>query len=223
MYPNPRPEAFISLTSELIPEGEAVETELGADFSTFLYIKRGSQGTPPLKVLERRIAQIDVFILLIGRRYGSVVQEDGRGAVEWEFDTAHERAKKGELEMMGFIPKPPKNETTEPSQAAFIDKVTSFRDGIWCNSYKDSVELVDAVQRSVKQWLLRFREQAIVRRFKIIRLADRVVISFAGISMGVFLATWICLGPSLSLCLATGCVLAACLTVFCLLRKSVRL
>jgi hypothetical protein len=219
MLPNPNPEAFISLTSELSDEGKAVESELQPCFKTFHYLNSGAGSRPPDKVLEEKIASVDIFILIMGRKYGSFVSGDAavRGWVEWEHDTANTRAKTNELELMPFVPKPPKNAATEKRQSLFIDKVMTTH---YCNSYANVLELRMAVRRSLWQWLVEFRRRTIMGRLSMVQIADRIVTAFAIASVTFFVVSCRAAGVTFELSAKITGIVGSCLALLWALRKT---
>src|SRR5829696_4320083 len=135
-------ELFISSTSDFDPERAELEKhkELRGLCRQFHYGEFGAGSdeegnTSPKAILERRLKGADVFICLLGSRYGSLFQppdsEKPISIVEWEFMTAQSRPG---LEIMPFTKNVPREEI-EASQLDFINRVSRFDDGRWGKKY----------------------------------------------------------------------------------------
>lgn len=150
---------FISSTSDLKAEREALEEELHRAYKLFLYEDFGAGSdaaghTTPEEILQEQLKKADVFICLLGPRYGSPYRppDDMRSIVEWEFATA--RARPG-LEVMPFRKVVPE-EQIEPPQRAFINRISAFGSGgLWCERFDSSQTLVRVVRASLEKWLIR--------------------------------------------------------------------
>lgn len=150
---------FISSTSDLKAEREALEEELHRAYKLFLYedFGAGSDGaghTTPEEILREQLAKSDVFICLLGPRYGSPYKppDDLRSIVEWEFTTAQSRPG---LEVMPFRKVVPEDQI-EPPQRAFINRISVFGSGgMWCEKFDSSQTLVKVVRESLEKWLIR--------------------------------------------------------------------
>lgn len=145
---------FISSTSDLKAERQALAEDLRRLYEPFLYEEFGAGGVSPEDVLREKLEKSDVFIGLLGPRYGSPYQPPGdmRSIVEWEFDTARSHPN---LEVMPFRKVVPKD-TVEPSQLEFINRLTAFgRGGMWCKEFDSPQTLVKVVRESLEGWIIR--------------------------------------------------------------------
>jgi hypothetical protein len=160
-------ELFISSTSDFDPERAALEKhkELRGLCRQFHYGEFGAGGdeegnTSPKAILEKRLEGADVFVCLLGSRYGSLYQPPGGAKpvsiVEWEFMTAQSRPG---LEIMPFIKNVPREEI-EASQLDFIGRVSEFDSGRWGKKYTSPEELPGVVHWCVQKWLARQYKKA---------------------------------------------------------------
>ena len=144
---------FISSTSDLKTERQALAADLGRLYEPFLYEDHGAGGVPPEDVLKEKIENSDVFIGLLGPRYGSPYSppDDTRSIVEWEFDTARSR---DTLAVMPFRKIVPDNQI-EPPQLQFIERLSAFgKGGMWLKEFDSPQTLVKLVRESLESWLI---------------------------------------------------------------------
>lgn len=102
----PRPPVvFISSTSDLAAEREALASMLPPAYAPYLYERDRAGSRSPEDRCREMIEHSDVFVCLLGERFGSLYSFDvgPRSIVEWEFDTARER---DHLELMTFQKEP---------------------------------------------------------------------------------------------------------------------
>ena len=171
-----KPIVFISSTSDLVAERAAVATALRPSCEVYLYEEVGGGRASPREQCERAIRRSDVFVILLGPTFGSTVPEDeqGRSIVEWEVDTAMRRPF---LEVMPFIKGGRDNVSADPRQQSFLVRIRDFNQGLWCKFFRTPGELVELVNQSVRDWLIRFWPKVVNRR--IIRLASRILLPIA--------------------------------------------
>lgn len=144
---------FISSTSDLKAERQALAKNLRPKYEAFLYEELGAGGTPPEEVVKKQIEESDVFIGLLGPRFGTPYRppEDERSIVEWEFDTARELRT---LAVMPFRKKVP-TEQVEPPQRKFIERISAFgKGGMWLKDFDSTQTLVKLVSDSLEGWLI---------------------------------------------------------------------
>jgi hypothetical protein len=163
-------ELFISSTSDFDPERAELEKhkELRGLCRQFHYGDFGAGSdeaghTSPAAILEGELRKTDVFICLLGSRYGSLYQppdgEEPISIVEWEFKTAQSRPG---LEIMPFSRNVPPDEI-EPPQRDFINRVSRFDQGRWGKRYDSPQELAGVVHWCLQKWLARQYKRARVR------------------------------------------------------------
>jgi hypothetical protein len=152
---------FISSTSDLRAEREALAAaeELRRAYKLFLYEDFGSGSdqagnTSPEAILRETLSKCDVFICLLGPRYGSPYRPpaDMRSIVEWEFETAQSRPG---IEIMPFRKVVPEDEV-EPRQRDFIKRISAFgMGGRWFEKFDSPQTLTHLVRKSLESWLAR--------------------------------------------------------------------
>lgn len=145
---------FISSTSDLTEERQALAADLRTLYEPFLYEEFGAGSTAPEDVIREKLEKSDVFIGLLGPRYGTPYKPpaDMRSIVEWEFDAASRR---NHLEIMPFR-KTVSQEQIEPSQLNFINRLSKFgRGGMWCKEFDSTQTLVKLVRESLEGWIIR--------------------------------------------------------------------
>jgi hypothetical protein len=150
---------FISSTSDLQAERQALAEaeELRRLGKPFLYEGFGAGSdeagnTSPEDILRGKLEKADVFICLLGPRYGSLYNPPGdmRSIVEWELDTAQSHPG---LEIMPFRKIVP-DDQIELAQRDFINRVTAFgKGGKWCEKYDSPQTLTKLVHDSLVKWL----------------------------------------------------------------------
>lgn len=179
---------FVSSTSDLKQERRALEAELHGLYRVFLYEDFGAGSnqagnTTPEMILQERIRRADVFICLLGPRYGSPYKppEDLRSIVEWEFSTAEGFP---DLEVMPFRKIVPEDQI-EPRQLAFINRISSFgKGGRWCEKFDSPQTLATVVRESLEKWLVRQYKKA---QAKVTPWLSRVLVPIAIGSVGLCL------------------------------------
>lgn len=154
---NGKPVLFISSTSDLEAEREALLAQLGTLYEPYLYEKdRARRGSPQERCREM-IERSHVFVGLLGGSYGSPLPGEERSIVEWELDTARER---GDLEVMAFVKKLPEGAPADPRQKRLLERVTAFDSGLWCKLFDSTEALIRLVRGSLEAWLVEFWARA---------------------------------------------------------------
>jgi Domain of unknown function (DUF4062) len=150
-----KPLIFISSTSDLAPEREALAAELRPTYDLYLFEEDRARGASPERRCREQIGRCNVFVGILGARYGSSFpgDEDQRSIVEWEFDTA--RAGRQDLEIMPFV-KQGADASDDPRQKRFLARLTDFKSGLWCRFFDSSDALVREARRSLEGWLIEF-------------------------------------------------------------------
>ncbi len=153
-----KPLVFISSTSDRQADRSAIADALSPTFVPYLFEQDRARGVPPRQRCAEMIDSCDSFIGILGTEYGSSYEEPdeqqpGRSITEWEFDTASQR---DGLEMMMFVSSEINNTKVDARQQSFLDRVQSFHSGKWCKFFSSPRELVDLVNKSLKQWLVEY-------------------------------------------------------------------
>ena len=178
-----KPRIFISSTSDLEDERLALNADLLPHFEPYLYERDRARGKSPEDHCQRMIDQSDVFILLLGQSYGTPIPNENRSIVEWEFDTASNRA---DLELLAFVRQMALFKINDVRQKQLIERVTTFRGGIWCNYYTSSQDLVVKVKDSLMQWLVEFYVAARTSQSGLNRTVTKIMLIVGGFSVSVF-------------------------------------
>lgn len=126
---------------------------LGRLYEVYSYDRDRARRQSPESHCRQMIAESHVFLGVLGTRYGSRFPGSAQSIVEWEFETA---VAQENVELLGFIKTPGEQEAVEPEQKAFIDRVTDFRGGLWCEWYDTPSELVERARTALEQWLVEF-------------------------------------------------------------------
>lgn len=149
-----KPLLFVSSTSDLKEERAAIRPLAGESFDVYYYEKDRARSQAPRDRLVDVLKSTDLFIGLLGGRYGSLYPgcEQDRSIVEWEFDTA--RSQK-HTEVLPFLKKLPDKEI-EPDQQRFVDELRHFSQGMWLSEFGSKEELETSVQQSIMQWFSEF-------------------------------------------------------------------
>lgn len=204
------PVVFISSTSDLAAERQALAEGLAPLYAPYLYERDRAGRHHPVDRCRQMIEQSDVFVCLLGEQFGSVYTFDvgPRSIVEWEFETA--RAQR-HVELMAFRKEP--QAAPDPRQKAFIDRVTGFGTGVWTNAFRTPAELVQAVSASLVKWLVEFRAQVTEARERASGPLRVALLGASAAAVAALLA--VALGPWRDAVSATS-LLAATVAVACL-------
>ncbi|MDQ3813376.1 MAG: DUF4062 domain-containing protein [Armatimonadota bacterium] len=150
-----KPIVFISSTSDLSQERQALAETLRRLrlYEPYLYEEDRARGGSPEAHVRQMIEASDVFVGVLGARYGSLFSAGPpqRSIVEWEFDEASARR---HIQIMMFIREMPAGEVIEPPQQHFLDRVRDFHSGVWCRFFSSANELSALVRESLELWLL---------------------------------------------------------------------
>ncbi len=143
---------FISSTSDLRDERQALKQLIGkyGIYVPYLYEDEPARKGSPEERCREMVGRSNVFVGLLGGSYGTPYPPPGEGGsiVEWEFDTARNRADLGLMAMM--IKRMPPTQV-EPPQLQFIERVRGFR-SVWCKEYSTPADLGEEVLKSLVQW-----------------------------------------------------------------------
>ena len=101
-------------------------------------------GSPQIVCLEG-VRKADVFVLIVGRRYGSA-QPSGISATHEEYREAREKRP-----VLVFVEDTPDR---EPLQVAMLKEVQNWEAGLFTAPFKTPAELNAAVTRALHEWIL---------------------------------------------------------------------
>jgi hypothetical protein len=158
------PVVFISSTSDLADERQALANKLPPAYDPYLFERDRARSQSPEERCREMIEQSDVFVCLLGVNYGSLYSfevNSPRSIVEWEFDTARSRA---EIELMVFRKDPLLK--IDQRQQEFLNRVSGFREGVWLKKFATPDELVRQVGESLLHWLVEFRSKVKAARLR---------------------------------------------------------
>lgn len=186
-----RPLVFVSSTSDLVAEREALRTRLPPTYHPYLFEHDRARRLAPRRRCRAVIGRCDAFVGVYGSMRGSDLPRDaqGRSIVEWELDVAFARE---ELPIMAFLGARPDDPSVEPGQRELLARLTDFDDGQWCQFYSSPDELADGVRASLNEWLVEVWAGT-RRRLPALRARLRraiVVLSAAAVVVPVA-ATWL--------------------------------
>jgi hypothetical protein len=153
--PVPRFQAFISYTSDLKPECDAVaEVCYDMEFVPFDYQKVGANGDSPEEYLRTRaLADSDIYLGILGGKFGSMWSPPpDRSAVEGEFDTFRDQ---GGLRLTAVFHKQLRADEIEVLQAKFRSKTANFKTGVWKRDFDTPEKLGNEVRKAITQFLVR--------------------------------------------------------------------
>ena len=149
-----RPLVFVSSTSDLELARREIAESLRHSFDPYLYEEDRARATSPREHCRKVIKQSEVFLGIVGSRYGSSIDDgDGRSICEWEFEVA-----KGceDIEILMMLSRVDQATGIEPAQRRFRDDVSAFSHGVWCGFFSTTHELVESVKQALTTWLVEF-------------------------------------------------------------------
>ena len=112
---------FVSSTSDLAREREAIARGLPQGFKAYLYEHDRSGSYPPEERIRKTLAGCEVAAFVLGSRYGSSYPDSRppMSIVEWEFETA---GRLGKTEILTYLKRVDEKQTEE--------KQRHFREGV---------------------------------------------------------------------------------------------
>lgn len=152
--PVERLQAFISYTSELKPECDAV-AQLCHDLMVvpFDYQTVAANGDSPREYVERELTVSDIYLGILGGRHGSAYPPpEDRSVVEFEFE--HFRSQQG-LRLTAVFHKLLPSEEIEPLQAKFRSKTTGFESKVWRRDFDSIDRLCAEVTKAIHGFLVK--------------------------------------------------------------------
>lgn len=140
---------FISSTVEdLKPERQVIDEAIKElRFEPIRSETRPTQAASPREVVETMARECDIYIGILGARYGWIIPGEGISVTEFEFRTAREREKP----ILIYVKDVPER---EPEQDDFVKKVEDFETGFFRRDYFSDVEQLKAWLKEDLQYLL---------------------------------------------------------------------
>jgi hypothetical protein len=149
-----KPIIFISSTSDMAREREALAAALRPSFQPYLFEEDTARTATPEARCRDMIHKSDAFVGCLGIGYGTAFDGtgDGPSISEWEYDTARAH---GGLEVLIFIAQ----ETNDPErvdhrQRKFLERVSDFRKGHWCKHFGSPGELTKLALDALHSWFI---------------------------------------------------------------------
>src|SRR4051812_34130545 len=135
------PRVFISSTSEFAAERELLKKEIEAlpdlRLDAYVYEAEAAGSEAPEQRLRKVLKGSEIFLLILGDKFGSEYPGLPTSIVEWEYDYAKSEKK----ELKGYI-KDPLGPNADPRQAAFVARAVAFRDGSWVRKFHDTPQMI---------------------------------------------------------------------------------
>jgi hypothetical protein len=142
-------EVMISSTlKDLGRERDAAEVAiLGMHLSRFRAEKLGSVGLSPRELCELMAKECDILVLIIGERYGHIIEPEGISVVEFEYNVArdHDHGK-----ILVYV----KDVLRDDKQLIqFLERVQKFNDGHVMWSFSTPEQLAEQIPPDIMRWL----------------------------------------------------------------------
>jgi len=141
-----RLKVFISSTmQELEAERWVVKQateELGPQYNPVVAEVCRARPESPREVCQRAVTECDLFVLLLGEKYGTPIVAGGISPTEDEYNTAREAGKP----ILVFVKDVPPR---EPRLEAFLARVADFVEGHWVKHFSNHNRLRVEVKRAV--------------------------------------------------------------------------
>jgi len=179
------PRVFISSTSEFAAERELLKQQIETlpDFrlDAYTYEAEAAGAAPPEERLRNVLESSEIFVLILGDRFGSEYPGRSTSIVEWEYEYAKSKKK----ELKAYV-KDPLGPSADPRQAAFVARAVAFRSGSWIRRFAQTPQMIVEVVADLKKWITDAGMLWISGRHERTRWKDRVVL---GSCVAVALAT----------------------------------
>lgn len=136
-----------STVEDLRPEREVADRAIRElNLTRFRAETFGSVPHPPKVVCEFLAQQCDIFLLIIGERYGYIMS-DGKSVVEFEYRTARAQNRQ---KILVYVKD---GVDREPRLTEFLRRVQDFEDGYFRSSFTTPADLHDKIQGDITRWL----------------------------------------------------------------------
>lgn len=184
------PQVFISSTSEFAGERALLKKEIDSlqdiRFNAYVYEADAAGADSPERRLRTVIERSEIFLLILGDRFGSEYPGKKTSIVEWEYDYAISNGK----DLKGYV-KDPLSPDIDARQKAFLSRAGSFRGGSWIRKFTGARQLVLAAVADIRKWATDGRTLWLDEQQERVRWKDRI--AMAGSAL-VALATTIMVG-----------------------------
>jgi hypothetical protein len=138
-----------STVTDLVQEREAVDRAIrGLHLDRFRAETFGSVSHAPEVICAFMAEQCDIFVLIIGERYGYRIESIGMSVVEFEYGVArNENPKK----ILVYVKE---DVDREPELIPFLERVEHFQKGLFRTLFTTPDDLRDKVQADIARWLV---------------------------------------------------------------------
>lgn len=188
---------FVSSTSDLVAERRALKTlirRFGGIYDGYFYEDDPARGDSPEERCRAKIESADVFVSILGTKYGSPYPPPGDAGsiVEWELQTAQSRPRRPLIAVV--IKKFAQGETIDPPQEHLIQSVKGWR-GLWRREYDSTQELSDEVLQSLVQWSGEITRRSFEDEQSTRHRLRRYLLPLAFVSVPALVALYVLDGP----------------------------
>jgi hypothetical protein len=137
-----------STVEDLGPEREAADRAIRRlHLTRFRAETFGSVPHSPKVICALLAEQCDIFVLIIGKRHGYVIESEGISVVEFEYRVA--RAQNPQ-KILVYVKD---GVDREPRLTEFLKRVQDFEHGYFRSSFTTPEDLHDKIQRDIARWL----------------------------------------------------------------------
>jgi hypothetical protein len=115
--------------------------------------KLGSVSGSPREICELMAKQCDIFLLIIGERYGHIIEPEGISVVEFEYDVARDDYPR---KILVYVKD---SRRDDENLLKFLDRVQKFNDGYIIWSFSTPEELAEQIPFDIMRWLISHAKQ----------------------------------------------------------------
>lgn len=138
-----------STVEDLGPEREAVDRAISElNLTRFRAETFGSSPHPPDVICAFMAEQCDIFVLIIGERYGYTIRSREMSVVQFEYEVAR-RQNRGKI--LVYIKE---GVTRDPRLEPFVQRLEDFEDGHFRSLFKTPKELEKMIQKDIQRWIV---------------------------------------------------------------------
>jgi hypothetical protein len=129
-----------STVEDLVQEREAAERAiLGLGLTRLRAEKLGSTPQPPQVICALLAEQCDLFVQILGERYGYIIKSEGISVIEFEYEIA--RAQNPE-KILVYV-----------KDGVHLQRVQDFEQGYFRSLFTSPEDLYEKIQRDIVRWL----------------------------------------------------------------------
>ena len=137
-----------STIEDLRPEREVADRAIRKlNLTRFRSETFGSVAHAPKVICALLAEQCDIFVLIIGKRHGYIIESDRISVVEFEYRTARAQ---NPGKILVYVKD---GVDREPLLTEFIKRVEDFEHGYFRSSFTTPDDLHDKIQRDIGRWL----------------------------------------------------------------------